>query len=220
MRNRLPTVAILVALVVPAGSGQELVTLDGTTSDLSELRRLTVLVDDLARSDDLVLVSSLPDTQLQGRVHENLTQYHLGVPVRGGGVTRQLAGGVPVSIFGTIYRGLTVDTTPRLTPAEALGILEQRAGTGPASDDEPTLVVLPTMLGQYVLVWQATMQDRRTYFVDAHTGAVVQDESVVYEQDAAVGDGRGIAGQRKKGRRKNRFRFFAKWVRWCSSISA
>ena len=23
-----------------------------------------------------------------------------------------------------------------------------------------------------------------------------------------------------KGRRKNRFRFFAKWVRWCSSISA
>ena len=198
LRNRLPTVAILVALVVPAGSGQELVTLDATTSDLPELRRFTVLVDDLARSDDLVLVSSLPDTQLQGRVHENLTQYHLGVPVRGGGVTRQLAGGVPVSIFGTIYRGLTVDTTPRLTPAEALGILEQRAGTGPASDDEPTLVVLPTMLGQYVLVWQATMRDRRTYFVDAHTGAVVQDESVVYEQDAAVGDGRGIAGQRKK----------------------
>ena len=109
-----------------------------------------------------------------------------------------MADGVTVSIFGTIHRGLTVDTTPRLTRAEALGILERRSGTGPASDDEPTLVVLPTMLGQYVLAWQATMRDRRRYFVDAGTGDVVQDESVVYEQDAAVGDGRGIAGRRKK----------------------
>jgi len=198
LRTRVLAIAILVVLVAGHASGQDRITLDATASDMIELRRLTVLVDDLARSDDLVLTSRLPDAQLQGRVHETLTQHHLGVPVRGGGVTRQLASGVPVSIFGTIHRGLTVDTTPRLTPAEALGILEQRSVNGPASDDEPTLVVLPTMLGQYVLAWQATMRDRRTYFVDARTGDVVQDESVVHEQDAAVGDGRGIAGRRKK----------------------
>ncbi len=198
MRTRLCATALLVVLVAGHASGQDRITLDATASDLIELRRLTVLVDDLARSDDLVLASRVPDAQLSGRIHETLTQHHLGVPVRGGGVTRQLADGVPVSIFGTIHRGLPVDTTPRLTPAEALGILEQRSGTGPASDDDPTLVVLPTMLGQYVLAWQATMRDRRTYFVDARTGDVVQDESVVYEQDAAVGDGRGIAGRRKK----------------------
>ena len=197
MRTHLVATVLLV-LQAPAASAQDFITVDATESNLPELRRATVLVDDLVRSDDLVPTSRLPDAQLPGRVHETLTQQHLGVPVRGGGVTRQFAGGVPVSIFGTIHRGLTVDTTPRLTPAEALGILEQRSRTGPASDDEPTLAVLPTMRGQYILAWQATMRDRRTYFVDAHTGNVVQDESVVYEQDAAVGDGRGIAGGRKK----------------------
>lgn len=197
MRTHL-VATILLVLQAPAASAQGFVTIDAAESNLPELRRATALVNDLARSDDLVLVSSLPDTRLLGRVHEHLTQYHLGVPVRGGGVTRQLAGGVPVSIFGIIHQDVDVDTTPRLTPDEALVILQQHTGTGPASDEEATLVVLPTMLDRYILAWQATMRDRRTYFVDAHTGDVVQDESVVYEQDAAVGDGRGIAGGRKK----------------------
>ena len=199
MPTRLLAAVLLAVSLVGHALAQERMTLGATTSDdPAELRRVDGMVDALFRSDDLALASRLPDARLQGRVHENLTQYHLGVPVRGGGVTRQLAGGVTISVFGTIHQGLDVDPTPRLTPDEALGVLEQRTGTGSALDEEPTLVVLPTMLGQYVLAWQATMRDRRTYFVDAHTGDVVQDESVVYEQDAAVGEGIGIRGRRKK----------------------
>ena len=191
--------ALVAALASTTVAGQNRLTISASAvTDLNELRASDAFVDSLVREDDLVPRSTQPDPFLAGRAHESLAQVHNGVPVHGGGVSRQVADGVTVSIFGTIHRGLTVDTTPRLTRAEALDILEQRSGTGPASDDEPTLVVLPTMLGQYVLAWQATMRDRRRYFVDAGTGDVVQDESVVYEQDAAVGDGRGIAGRRKK----------------------
>ena len=167
-------------------------------TDLSELRRLDALVESLVRTDDLVLSSRQPDLHLQGHLHESLMQFHHGVPVHGGGVSRQLARGVTVSIFGTLHRDIDVDTVPRLTSDEALGVIEQRANAGPATDDTPTLVVLPTMLGPYSLAWRATMRDRKTYFVDAHTGVIVQNESEVYEQDAAVGVGFGIRGQRKK----------------------
>ena len=169
-----------------------------TDADLSELRRVDALVDALVRADDLIVSSRQPDLSLEGRVHESLMQFHEGVPVHGGGVSRQLASGVTVSIFGTVHENLDVDTTPRLTPDEALEVIEQRANAGPATDDTPTLVVLPTMLGPYSLAWRATMRDRKTYFVDAHTGVIVQDESEAYEQDAAVGVGFGIRGQRKK----------------------
>ena len=68
---------------------------------------------------------------------------------------------------------------------------------GPATADPPALVIFPTVLGEYVLAYRATMRDRHTWFVDAHSGAIVHSESEVYEQ-SAVGVGAGIQGQRKK----------------------
>ena len=168
------------------------------TTDASELRLLDAQVDALVRADALVLASQQPDVSLSGRVHETFQQYHAGVPVYGGGISRQLANnGLTVSIFGTIHQGIDLDMMPRVAQTEALALLEQRAGAGPATDDLPTLVILPTPFDTYVLAYRATMRDFRTYFVDAHSGAVVHVENEVDEQ-GAVGSGFGIQNDLKK----------------------
>ena len=60
----------------------------------------------------------------------------------GGGISRQLANtGLTVSIFGTIYQEIDLDMTPQLAQHEALALVEQRAGAGPATDDPLTLVI-------------------------------------------------------------------------------
>ena len=76
------------------------------TTDVSVLRRLDAQVDALVRADALALASRWPDPSLPGHVHESFRQFHAGVPVYGGGLSRQLATGVIVSIFGTIYQAL------------------------------------------------------------------------------------------------------------------
>ena len=52
----------------------------------------------------------------------------------------QLATGVIVSIFGTIYQAIDLDTTPRLPPDEALALIAQQADTGPATDQPPSVM--------------------------------------------------------------------------------
>ena len=169
------------------------------TTDASELRLLDAQVDALVRADALVLASQQPDVSLSGRVHETFQQYHAGVPVYGGGISRQLANtGLTVSIFGTIYQEIDLNMTPRLAQNEALALLEQRAGAGPATDDPLTLVIVPTPFDTYVLAYRATMRDFRTYFVDAHSGAIVHVENEVDEQGAVVGSGVGIQNDLKK----------------------
>ena len=204
----LTTTALAVTLTV-AGlvtvAGQELasrlalnIMAMSATTDASELRLLDAQVDALVRADALVLASQQPDVSLSGRVHETFQQYHAGVPVYGGGISRQLANnGLTVSIFGTIHQGINLDMMPRVAQTEALALLEQRAGVGPATDDLPTLVILPTPFDTYVLAYRATMRDFRTYFVDAHSGAIVHVENEVDEQ-GAVGSGFGIQNDLKK----------------------
>ena len=167
------------------------------TTDASELRLLDAQVDALVRDDALVLASRQPDVSLSGRVHEAFQQYHAGVPVYGGGISRQLANGLTVSIFGTIHQWIDLDITPQVAQNEALALVEQQAGAGPATDDPPTLVILPTPFDTYVLAYRATMRDFRTYFLDAHSGAIVHVENEVDEQ-GAVGSGVGIQNDLKK----------------------
>ena len=174
----------------------EIMALSATT-DVSVLRRLDAQVDALVRADALALASRWPDPSLPGHVHESFRQFHAGVPVYGGGISRQLATGVIVSIFGTIYQAIDLDTTPWLPPDEALALIEQQAGTGPATDQPPRLVILPTPRDTYVLAYHATMCNARTYFLDAHSGAIVHVEDEVDAQ-AAVGAGMGITGSRQK----------------------
>ena len=170
------------------------------TTDVSELRRLDAQVDALVRAAALALASRWPDPSLPGHVHESFRQLHAGVPVYGGGISRQLATGVIVSIFGTIYQAIDLDTTPSLPPDEALALIAQQAGTGPATDQPPTLVILPTPRDTYVLAYHATMRNARTYFLDAHSGAIVHVEDEVVAQ-AAVGGRYGDHGEPPEGER-------------------
>ena len=164
--------------------------------DAASLRRFDGLVETLAAGGELVLASSRPDGQLQGRTQQFFQQQHEGVPVYGAGVSRQQAGGATVSILGSIETGIELDPRPRFQSAEALELLEQQAGAAALSGALPELVVLQIPGGRYVLAYHATMRDLRTYFLDAHSGFIVHHEGAVREQ--SVGAGEGIQGQPKK----------------------
>ena len=148
----------------------------------------------MARTGELVVVSSRADRLLSDRTHEYLAQYVDGVPVHGAGVSRQMRNGQTVSLFGRIHEGIEVDTTPALSSDAALAGL---AGvTGAFSVDTPALVVLPLPDDSYRLAYRALMSDARLYFVDAADGSIVWSHDVTREQ-RAVGVGTGIAGDRK-----------------------
>lgn len=128
-------VAAAVAVAVPATgiagqepAGRRAITV--TETQIAELRGTDELVDALLRNDELRLASRTPDRYLPARVHEGLMQYHEGVPVLGGGLSRQLAGGVTVSIFGTLHEGIDVDTTPLVSADDALGLIGRSASSG------------------------------------------------------------------------------------------
>ena len=65
----------------------------------------------------------------------------------------------------------------------------------------PRLTILPRDDGAYQLVYTArvaTPDDITLYFIDAHTGAIVERRSDAHRQTASVGLGIGVLGERKK----------------------
>ena len=168
------------------------------TTGLTELRQLDALVETLVRADELVIRSRYADRQLAGRVHESAMQYHRGVPVYGGGITRQLAGGATVSIFGTIHQGIDIDTTPALSATAARTAFQNLSGGAAlVSGQLPSLTIFPLPGGSYALTWRATMSNARTYFLDAGSGQIIWEIDERRTQDA-VGTGTGVVGDRKK----------------------
>lgn len=166
-------------------------------ADAVDVIRANALIDDLVRDDELVRVSVRADRTLPGRLHEYFTQVHRGVPVHGAGLARQSAGGVPVSVFGTTFAGIDIDTEPSLDAEAALDRMEALAGAARATSEPAELVIVPTMLGDLVLAWRATMRDFHTYFVDAHTGEPVHRFDHVFAE-SEVGSGLGITGALQK----------------------
>ncbi len=163
-----------------------------------DLVRLEARISELERDGALRLLPSRVDRHLPGRVQQSLRQIHRGVPVYGGGVVRQLRDGVTLSVFGSLHEDIDLDVTPRLSPAEALAAMREAAGTGPATGEPPTLVVLPMPLGGYVLAWRAMMRDIKEYFVDAGTGEVAYVRDAMRNNEAVVGVGRGVTGALQK----------------------
>ena len=167
---------------------------------LTELRAQDARVDRMLRAGELRLRDSHPDKLVTGRRIERSDQYHRGVRVFGGDVARQLAGGQTISVFGTLYDGLTLDPTPVIREIEARRRVEERAGVllGPSRAGE--LVVLPREDGSEALTWRlraATGNDLREYFVDARSGAIVYDYSD-FQTQSAVGRATGVLGDSKK----------------------
>ena len=169
----------------------------GYATDVDELRRWDATVDGMLRTGDLVAVSLLQDERVPGREHEYAAQFFQGVPVFGGGVSRQFDRGVTVSLFGTLHQGLDIDTAPGLSAAEAAARLEESTGAPPAGGSPPELGILPLPDGSYALAYCAAMGDGRIYFADATDGAILHAVDA-FDTQSAVGVGTGFLGDRKK----------------------
>lgn len=169
---------------------------------LGELRQHDARTDRMLRSGELRIRESIADKLVAGRRIERTDQYHRGVRVFGAGVTRQLASGQTVSIFGHVHDEITIEPSPTLSELEARARVEVHSGVrlGPTRAGE--LVVLPLDNGGYALTWRYTAfdgADLRVYFVDAHSGAIRFEYSDLQTQtQSAVGPATGVLGDSKK----------------------
>lgn len=169
-------------------------------ASLAELRSQDNRVTRMLREGALRMRESRPDKLVPGRRIERSTQYHRGVRVFGADVARQVAGGQVMSVFGTVYDDITVDTNPTVGELAARRLVESRTGVSLGATRAGELVVLPREDGQYALTWRIrafTGSDLREYFVDAHTGGVVFEYSDLQTQ-SAVGRSTGVLGDSKK----------------------
>lgn len=193
----LVTAALVLALASPARS-QGRATAVAATS-LSDLRGWDTTVTNMARSGELQLRRTDPDTLIAGRTHERFDQVYKGVAVYGGDMTRQIADGVTVSIFGTVYSDLALDVTPRLDVDAASAVIAGETGVTLGANKRPRLLILPVE-GGYRLAYHASafVHGHGTeYFIDAGTGEVIDRRDAVRHQ-TPVGRGTGVLGDAKK----------------------
>lgn len=158
------------------------------------------LVDRLVRAGDLEVFQVEPDPLLPDRAYERLAQYHLGVPVYGADVARQIVGGRTRSVFGVLYEDIDLETTPGVSVEIAQAVIEGLARAPMHPGEQPELTVLPLDAGGYALTYTGrvfTGADLRVYFIDAHTGGLVQEFSGLFKQET-VGTGHGVHGDNKK----------------------
>ena len=158
------------------------------------------LVDRLVRAGDLEVFQVETDPLLPDRTYERLAQYHLGVPVYGADVARQIVGGRTRSVFGVLYEDIDLETTPAVSVEIAQAVIEGLARAPMNPGVQPELTVLPLDAGGYALTYTGrvfTGADLRVYFIDAHTGGLVQEFSGLFKQDT-VGTGHGVHGDNKK----------------------
>jgi thermolysin len=173
-----------------------------SAQSIRELREWDARIDRMVRTGELRVRQRREDTLLEGRVHERADQYYRGVRVFGADVARQFDRGQLVSVFGTVYPEIDVDTSPRIGEDEARAIAVRRASIPGGDGIRPELVILP--LGdRFQLTWRvrgASGHDTRQYFVDARTGAIVLEYSDRQRQvpQGSVGTARGVLGDLKK----------------------
>ena len=161
----------------------------------ADLRAWDDQIDRMIRTRDLRVRETPRDTLLPDRRHERLDQYHHGVRIVGGDVTRQIAGDGTVSLFGNIHSGLELDVVPRLSAALGREAIARAVAGEPYGDAE--LVVLPLSDGYHLAyAGQATTAlEIVNVFVDADTGAPLQQYSDFISD---VGKGKGTYGDDKK----------------------
>jgi Zn-dependent metalloprotease len=169
------------------------ITLTATTPDTVAESNLRIAR--MRQAGALKRVRLQDDPQIPGRQTETIQQFFNGIPVEGGSVTLQMSGPTTISVFGTVYTDISIETTPAIAAIDAVRIIEKEANAFIAFGASPTLVVLPSGVGTYALTYKATVARAITYYVDASTGDVVR---VVDEKKYEVGIGTGTLGDQKK----------------------
>jgi Zn-dependent metalloprotease len=196
MQARPLLAALLLASAGPAGAGE----LRVAAVAPSEVAAWDARVLSLVQRGELRQRQHRIDPLAPGRQHRRLAQFHGGVPVFGGEIVRQADGQGAVSIFGTLYDGIGIDTRPRLSPDEARAALARALGFRPSRRRVPDLLVLPLDGGGFALVYRVaawTGADLRWCFIDAGSGAL-RSTLAALQTDAAVGRGRGVLNQTQK----------------------
>lgn len=192
-------VALLTASVgtVPtAGVGQRFSVSSGRT-----LRQRSDAIEGMERLRELRLRQVQEDTLVAGRQYERLDQYYRGVRVFGGEVVRETDGKIVLSVTGTLFGPLQIDTTPTLTPEEALAVFDREAGAPSVPRVAPELVILPKDDGTFVLAYRATAFVKHALpvmLINAKTGVVELRYNNLKTQQPAAGTGTGVYGDEKK----------------------
>jgi bacillolysin len=192
--------ALVAAAVVPGPAQTSLGMQRVRASDVTSLRQWDRRIDSMIDDGELRIRQTLADPDVAGRVHQRAAQFYKGIPVFGADLTRQLANGQTVSVFGVVYNGIDVDISPTLSAEEAARRIEQSVGERVHLREPAELVILPVQDGSYSLAWRLRVASRRditVYFVDAHTGSIAEQYSDLQTQ-SAVGRGVGVLGDQKK----------------------
>lgn len=201
---RMLGLSVAVALLVQqSGRAQTPQAGEGTNSGSTTFTAITQsavaesndLIARLVQSGELANVRIQDDPQIAGRQIQALQQVYKGIPVEGGNVTMQKAGPTTLSVFGTVFNSISLDTTPAIAPIDAARIIEKEADAFIAFGASPTLVIVPSPVGTFALTYKATVAGAITYYVDALTGDVVR---VVDEKHYDTGLGTGTLGDPKK----------------------
>jgi Zn-dependent metalloprotease len=167
----------------------------------AEVREWDARIEQLGRQGALQLERSDVDTMLPGRRHQRLSQLHKGVKVEGGQLVRQVGEtGEVLSVFGTFFEGIATDVVPATSAAAARGAVLDKLGKDAAILAEPVLTLTTLGKDSFVLAYTLVAGGApgvRRYWVDARSGQVVRDVSVIRKQ-AAVGTGTGVLDNRQK----------------------
>jgi bacillolysin len=175
-------------------------------ADRQALTAWDLTVTEWVGSGRLVTVARQPDVFVPGRTVERFDELYRGVPVFGGGLTRQIdETGSAVSILGTVHPDIDIDAAPRLGSSLAAQLLSTAGGGELLAGEGLQLVVLPTAAG-YRLAWTARVASRadgheRRVFIDGSTGAHVltyDDTWTQVQTEGHVGVGTGTVGERLK----------------------
>jgi Zn-dependent metalloprotease len=186
--------AAVAAQAPPGPARAGLVAVQATTP--ADLREWDARINQMVRASQFVVSSVQADPDIGGRTHETLAQYHQGIPVYGGSLSRQTAQGVSVSIIGNVFENISVDSTATLSANQIVTALTGAVGAQPVGD-APRLVIFPTVDGAYRRAYRVTMSDTKTYIVDAASGYVLWTIDEMQTQ-TEIGTGTGALGDQKK----------------------
>src|SRR2546430_4462397 len=102
----LAAVVAAVAVSAPRAVDAQMHATSIQAMDGAAVRQWDSTIDRMLRAGELVVRRADDDTLVPGRAHERLSQIYRGVPVYGGGLTRQTDNGLTVSLFGTLYENV------------------------------------------------------------------------------------------------------------------
>jgi Zn-dependent metalloprotease len=168
----------------------------------AELSALDLRINAMLTGGRLRAVYVRDDALIAGRRHERLDQYHQGVKVWGGQVTRQTDERGSVSIFGQLQEDIPdLDVRPGLTADEARAAASRLAAVEIGPLVEPELLVFTRGGGAFALAWRVPAFDGEhlwALFLDAQTGRELYRYDDLQRQTAQAAIGTGVLGDRKK----------------------